>query len=396
MYHQEFNMSATRCESDVDLFSDEALQDPYPLYKALRALAGAVWMKPLQMFALSRFDDVREALRNWRVFSSARGVAMNEPINQAIAGNTLGSDPPLHNRFRNILVKPMLTGMPAVTELLESEAERLAERLCTQGRFDAATELAQYLPITVISHLVGLPEEGRERMLEWGNAAFNSLGPSNQRCASSTQIAMGLVDYALNKLDARTVKRGSWASMAFEAAERGEITLQQARGLILDYVAPSLDTTIFAISNAIWLFARHPDQWSALCANPASMPGAINEVLRVESPIQAFSRFVTQDTQVDGVSVPQGSRVIVLYGSANRDERKWEDPERFDIQRKAAEQLAFGHGEHLCVGLPLARLEIKVVLSALARRVKRFELLGMRRGINNTLRGIEHLQVAIH
>jgi len=232
-------------------------------------------------------------------------------------------------------------------------------------------------------------------MFEWGNAAFDSLGPPNARCLAVTQTAMGLVNYAFTKIEPSALKPDSWAAMAFEAAERGEITLQQARGLILDYVGPSLDTTIFAISSAIWLFALHPKQWTLLCENPASIPGAINEVLRIESPIQTFSRYVTRDTEVDGVALPQGSRALVMYGSANRDERKWQEPKPFDIQRKAAEQLAFGHGEHLCVGLPLPRLEIRALLAALARRVKRFEILELNRGINNTLRGLETLKMAV-
>ncbi len=126
------------------------------------------------------------------------------------------------------------------------------------------------------------------------------------------------------------------------------------------------------------------------------MPGAINEVLRLESPVQIFSRYVTRAFEIDGVTLPPGSRAMVLYGSANRDERKWIEPERFDIRRKAAEQLAFGHGEHLCVGLPLARLEMRAILESLARRVKHFDILEMERGLNNTLRGIKHLEVTTH
>ena len=130
--------------------------------------------------------------------------------------------------------------------------------------------------------------------------------------------------------------------------------------------------------------------------NPALIPAAINEVLRIESPIQIFSRYVTCDTDVDGVQIVQGSRVLIMYGSANRDERKWQDPERFDIQRKAAEQLAFGHGEHLCVGLPLARLELRALLTSLAKRVRRFEILEVQRCINNTLRGLDRLRVSVN
>jgi cytochrome P450 len=384
-----------RPESDIDLFSDEALADPYPRYRQLREMAPAVWLRPMGMFALSRFDDVRNALRNWQVFSSAHGAAMNEPINQAIAGNTLGSDPPLHDKLRNVLVRPLSpSAMKDVTAHIEAEAEGLVERLVARNSFDAATDLAQYLPVSIVSHLVGLPEGGRERMLEWGSAAFNSLGPANERCLSAGETAMGLVHYAL-QLDAAAVRPGSWAALAFAAAERGEITLQQARGLILDYVAPSLDTTIFATSSALWLFALHPEQWELLRDNPALIPAAINEVLRIESPIQIFSRYVTCDTDVDGVPIAQGSRVLIMYGSANRDERKWQDPERFDIQRKAAEQLAFGHGEHLCVGLPLARLELRALLTSLAKRVRRFEILEVKRCINNTLRGLDRLRVAV-
>jgi cytochrome P450 len=118
-------------------------------------------------------------------------------------------------------------------------------------------------------------------------------------------------------------------------------------------------------------------------------------VLRVESPIQSFSRYVTRDADVGGISIPAGSRAIVVYGSANRDERKWQNPESFDIRRKAAEQLAFGHGEHLCVGLPLARLEMKSLLGALARRVKRFEVRRLDHALNNTLRGLKSLEVSV-
>jgi cytochrome P450 len=382
-------------ESDIDLFCDEALSDPYPRYRELRDLGPAVWLRSMSMFALPRFDDVRNALRNWQTFSSAHGAAMNEPINQAIAGNTLGSDPPLHDKLRNVLVRPLSpSAMKDVTAHIEAEAEGLIERLVARKTFDAATDLAQYLPLNVVSHLVGLPEGGRERMLEWGSAAFDSLGPANARCLSAGETAMGLVHYAL-QLEPRSVRPGSWAALAFEAAERGEITLQQARGLILDYVAPSLDTTIFATSNALWLFAQHPGSWDSIRDNPALIPAAINEVLRLESPIQTFSRYVTRDTEVDGVRVPQGSRVLVMFGSANRDERKWQDPEQFDIHRKAAEQLAFGHGEHLCVGLPLARLELRALLTSLAKRVRRFEILEAKRAINNTLRGLETLRLSV-
>ena len=163
-----------------------------------------------------------------------------------------------------------------------------------------------------------------------------------------------------------------------------------------DYMGPSLDTTIFATGTAIMLLASNPDQWDILRANHALIPNAVNEVVRVESPIQNFSRVATEDVAFDGIAVPAGSRVIVSYAAANRDPRKWEDPDRFDVRRRAMDQLGFGHGVHQCIGNNLARMEITALLTALAKRVKRIELHDSERHLNNVLRGFRRLDVSVH
>jgi cytochrome P450 len=318
-------------------------------------------------------------------------------MNDALAGNTLCSDPPKHDVLRGVIAKPLSpVAVRALTEEIEAEAERLVERLVAKKHFDAATELAQHLPVTIVSNLVGLPESGRERMLEWAAANFNCFGPLNARTLGAFDTVKEMIHYAYTEAVPGKLKPGGWAAKIYEAADRGEIGHDQCPAMMNDYMGPSLDTTIFATANAIWLFARHPEQWDAVREDPSLIANAVNEVLRLESPIQGFSRFVTRDHAVDGVDIPAGSRVIVLYGSANRDERKWDDPERFDVRRRASEHLAFGHGEHACVGMPLARLEIKALLTALARRVKRFELGETRRAVNNVLRGFEKVEVSVH
>lgn len=166
--------------------------------------------------------------------------------------------------------------------------------------------------------------------------------------------------------------------------------------LFIDYLAPSLDTTISAIGNAIWLFATHPEQWDRLRRSPDRIKSAFNEVLRLESPISCFTRVARAGTQVDGCDVPAGSRVLVSFASANRDERRWHEPDRFDILRESAGQLAFGHGEHACVGMGLARLEGAVVLAALAARVDRIALNGSPlRKRNNLIRSFSSLPVTV-
>lgn len=390
-------MAASRPESDVDLYTDDALLDPYPHYQRLRDAGGAVWLSRYDMFVLSRYDEVRDALRNWEVFSSAAGVTMNQPMNDALAGNTLCSDAPKHDQLRGVIAKPLSpVAVRGLSDQIDAEAEKLVERLVAQKSFDAATELGQHLPVSVVSNLVGLPESGRERMLDWAAANFNCFGPLNQRTVTAFETVKEMIEYAHKEAVAGKLKPGGWAAMIYEAADRGEISHAQCPAMMNDYMGPALDTTIFAVSSAIWLFARHPEQWDAVRADPSLIPNAVNEVLRVESPIQGFSRIVTRDHVVDGVTIPSGARAIVLYGSANRDERKWTEPEHFDVRRRASEHLAFGQGPHVCVGMPLARLEIKSLLAALAKRVTRFELGETTRAINNVLRGFEKVEVTVH
>ncbi|MFB6720685.1 cytochrome P450 [Kribbella sp. NPDC056345] len=163
----------------------------------------------------------------------------------------------------------------------------------------------------------------------------------------------------------------------------------------MDYIAPSLDTTIHAISSMIHLLAANPDQWKLLRNDRTLVPHAINEVLRLESPIQRFSRLSTTDVTIEGHIVPAGSRVVLLYGSANRDERKYPEPDRFDVARRPSDHLAFGRGEHACAGMNLARLEMTAVLDALLDRVTGLASVEVEWEVNNTLRGLRKLVVRV-
>ena len=384
--------------SDIDLYATSALLDPFENYRVLRDLGPAVWLSTYEMFALTRYADVKAALANPTVFSSAGGVTMNQEMNEKLRGGLLCSDAPRHDVLRRIIDRPVtMKALAALRQRVSDEAEAVVERVVAQGEFDAAGELAHHLPVTIVSDQVGLPEEGRERMLEWAKANFDCFGPINERTTAAFPIVGEMVNYAFTQCVPGKLKPGGWAQMIWDAADRGEIDASICPFLMNDYMGPSLDTTIFATTSAIWLFARHPEQWARVRDNPAMIPAAINEVIRLESPIQTFSRYVAQDHVVDGVTLPAGSRAIVAFGSANRDERRWGDPDAFRIDREAsAEHLGFGFGEHQCVGANLARLEIRALLSALVKRVERFELVEEKRGINNVLRGMERCVVRVH
>ena len=338
--------------STIELYSDEALLEPYPRYEELRALGPAVWLEAHGMYALARFAECKEALRNWHVFSSAQGVMMNDLMNETLIGIVLCADGEEHAAMRKVIGGPLTpSALAAVKDTIGNEAEALVERLVAKGTFDAATELAHHLPVTVVSELVGLPEEGREHMLDWADANFDCFGPMNARTEAAFPVVQQMVQYAFTECVPGKLTPDGWAAGIWAAAERGDIPMEKPPLMMNDYMGPSLDTTIFATASMIWLFARHPDQWALLREQPDLMLNAINEVLRIETVLQGFSRVLTEDHTVGGVTMPAGARVLVLYGSANRDERQFEQPERFDITRaNAAEHLALGAGAHSCPG----------------------------------------------
>ena len=383
--------------SDLDLYSDEVLAEPYEHYQRLRDAGPAVWLERHNAWVVVRYDSVRAVLRNWGTFSSASGVALNDTLNTAMAGNTLGSDPPLHDLLRNVVASRMTAkALRPTEEMIEQRAEALVEQLVTQQSFDAVQDLAQVLPLSIVPDFIGLPQEGREHMLEWAEATFNAMGPLNERCTHALQTAPEVFAYAKQIATSGDLQPGSFGAGIIEAERDGRITEAQCPQLFTAYLVPSLDTTISAVGSAIWLFGRYPEQWDQVRANPSLIPNAFEEVLRVESPIQGFSRKATSDYNLDGISIPAGSRVVALFASANRDERKWEHADTFDVTRNTSGHLGFGYGVHLCAGASLARLEGQAVLGALARRVERFELGASIRKLNNVIRALRTLRVTVH
>jgi cytochrome P450 len=381
---------------DVDLYADDVLRQPYQHYRALRDLGAAVWLPRHGLYAVGRFEDVRAALRNPGLFSSAEGVAANDHVNEMSRGTTLASDAPLHDRLRAIIAAPLLPrALEQIGPEIRAEARRLVEDLVGRGRFDAVTDLAQHLPLTIVSKLVGLEEHGRGSMLRWASATFNVLGAMNDRACAATADVQEMRHYLGGSAIRERLRPGSWGDRIFAAADRGEIEPERCPVLMRDYLGPSLDTTIFATANLILLFGKYPDQWDLVRQDPALIPGAINEALRLESPIRGFTRHLTDHATIGDVSVPKASRVLLLYASANRDERKWQDPERFDVRRRASDHLGFGNGAHMCAGLHLARLEMTALLEVLVEKVRHFDIGEPVLALNNVLRGLTSLPVRV-
>jgi cytochrome P450 len=382
-------MTVRRPEFAADLYSDAAILDPHPLYRAIRDLGPAVWLSVHGTWAIGRFVDVRAALRADKALISGRGVAMNDVVNkQNEEGRvTLGSDGDVHRQLRGVLMKPMMpSALHDVQVEVQALADRLVEQLLARDSFDGATDFAQHLPVAIISHLVGLPEEGRQRMLEWASATFDALGPMNARAEAAFPALFEMIGYARD-IERDRLRPGGWAARLFEAVDDGRLVPNDARGLLIDYIAPSLDTTILGTTQLLFQLGRHPEQWDLIRAKPDLIPRAVDEALRLEAPVRAFTRLAVEDYDCDGTTIPAGDRVLILYASANRDERHFADPDRFDVTRDAKDHVGFGHGVHRCAGGYVAELEMQSLLRAMVPRVQRIEVGEPVLAVNNVLRG---------
>jgi cytochrome P450 len=378
---------------DIDLFAASSLRDPFVNYKAIREAGPVVHLRHPDVYAIGRFADVQAALRAPDQLISGEGVGFNDSWNSGRGLNVLQMDGPPHARLRATVMRPLFTGKlrEARQELKELITKRVGT-LLGAGWFNAMAELASFLPVEAVSYLVGLPEVGRERMLVWAAAVFNQIGPDYE--ADEMAVLSEAVAF-MSSLNASTVRSGSWTGDLFKAVDEGKLSLKEAMAAISAYVIPSLDTTILAKGHLLHDLAAYPEQWEKLRKNPEKIPAAVLEGVRRNSVIRWFSRVAVQDYAVDGVVVPRGARVMLLYGCANRDERRYADPDRFDIDRDSRDQLAWGTGTHMCAGMNLARLEMEVMLEALIEADARLTVGTPTVGANRGLFGFTDLPFQI-
>lgn len=379
--------------SDIDLFDDDVLIDPYPAYTALRELGAVVSLPANDVYALTRYDVIRDALADWETFSSAGAIGFNPAVNEALTGTSLASDPPQHTRLRAALTANLSPrALRGLKDGIEAKADALVADLVAKGSFEAIDALARALPLEIVADLIGFTGHVRDNMLRWGRAAMEVIGPMNQHTAESFPIAGELYEWCSN-VTAEDLMPGSVGRGVFESEARGEIPPGTAGHIIHQYLGAGVDTTIAAIGNTVALFAAHPGQLAKVRENPSLVPAAFSEVLRYWPPIHAWGRRATRDVEIDGVLIPEGAKVAILFGAGSRDPRHYENPDAFLVERNPVDHLSFGYGPHGCAGQGLARLEGHAVIASLARRVERLVAGAEVRKPGNVTRSIEELPV---
>jgi len=381
---------------DVDIYSSEAIDNPYPNFAKMREAGSVVWLEKYGIYAIPRYAAVRAAAINWKAFSSEAAVCVEPEFNEFYRGTVLATDPPVHDQLRKVLSERL--SPQAIKDLqvhIEDEAEKLVAGLAEKGSFDAVKELAQPFPLKIVSDLIGLPEDGRDGLLERADASFNLFGPKNDRAIASLSVFGDTFEYISQHATQDRLTPGSLGASIYEAADKGLIGHDQVVPLLLAYLFAAMDTTVNAIGHSVWLFGRYQDQWRELRQEPELVESAFEEVLRYESPSQGFMRNIVQDIEVDGITLPEGSRVFLMYGSANRDDEKYSNAEAFDFRRNPADNMAFGIGKHHCAGQGLARIEGRAILGAMIRHFEEFEIGDEKRHYNNAIRGLGSLPTKV-
>jgi cytochrome P450 len=358
-------------------FLPEVQQDPYPYYAYLRQHAPVYQVPGLGFWAVSRYDDVFALLRNPQAFSSS-GFA------SALAGDLnpfppeapaiIENNPPDHTRLRKLANRGFTPRRVASLEVhIREVTHRLIEQLPTQGTFDLVREFSIPLPVIVIAELLGVPTERYRDFKRWSDdlvSATKTVMLTPEERERIRQSTADLYAYLRDAIAAYRKQPGdNLLSDLVRAEEENQIlTAEEVQSLAVFLLFAGNETTTNLIGNAMLALLGHPEELRKVQENPTLIPNLVEEVLRYDGPIQLLPRQTTQEVEIAGTTIPAGAVVMPLLGSANRDERKFPTPDRFDVTRNADGQVGFGFGIHFCLGAELARLEGRVALEALLGR----------------------------
>jgi cytochrome P450 len=386
--------------SQIDPFSDEFLADPFPALARLRDAGPVVYLERYGVFAVARHEQVQAVLKRPGVFSSAAGVGITNIATEnpwRKPSILLEVDPPVHTHNRKVVARALAPrSLAYLQEVFDRRAAELAAELVARGSFDAVPDLAEIFPTRVFPEAFGIADNGRDQLLAYGAMVFNGHGPRNRLFESSMAGAESVIGWITQQCSRSSLRPDGLGALIYAGVEAGEVTEDEAALLVRSFLSAGLDTTVSAIALGVLDFARNPAQWQALRQDRSLARNAFEEVVRIESPVIGFFRTTSEPVPLDGASLPAGVKVLVFFAGANRDPRRWDQPDRFDIQRKVSGHMGYGTGVHNCVGQVIARMEGEAVFRALAERISSWHLDGEPRPrLNNTLRGLDTLPVTV-
>ncbi|MEN8181522.1 MAG: cytochrome P450 [Myxococcota bacterium] len=387
---------------EYDPYSYELDADPYPVYRGMRAHEPAYYNERLDFWALTRFDDVLEAFLDWRRYSSARGTVL-ELMDKDVSGPLIiFMDPPRQTRIRNLVSKAFTPRRIAELEpQIRAIAAEHLDRLVGCSGFDVVKEFTARLPMDVISALLGIPPEDRDEVRGWSNDILHR-DPGNPDPPQRALEAMGHLSRYFREalIERRRHPREDMMTLLTQAELPGEVGPERLSDLEIQSFFNLLatagnETVTKLLATALYWLARNPGERRILMAEPGAIPGAVEETLRYDPPSHYQGRTTTEPVELHGRKLPRGARVLLINGATGRDERRFPDPDRFDVRREIDLHLGFGHGQHICLGASLARLESRIALEEFFRRFGEYDAPeeGVERMHSSNVRGFSGLQL---
>lgn len=365
---------------DIDPYDEAVLTNLDDYYTELRAKGPFVYIPKYSILSCGRYLETKEVFSDWERFVSSRGVglqdfSLEEPWRPPSI--VLEVDPPRHTQTRKVIMRALSPGaVRGLADRFKKAAEDLIEALLAKGTFDAVTDLAEAFPTTVFPDAVGMKNINARFLIDYGAMVFNALGPDNALRREAMTKGPEIVPWIMDQCKRDNLRKDGLGAVIYQAADQGEVSLEEAGMLVRSLLSAGVDTTVTAIGNAIWCLANNPGQFEKLKAEPGLARSAFEEVLRRTSPVHSFCRTAHISTEVSGVKIEEGTKILCALGAANLDEEHWAEANKFDIQRKPAGHLALGTGIHGCVGQNIARAEGEALLTALAHKVASIELAG--------------------
>ncbi|MCZ0733824.1 cytochrome P450 [Phreatobacter sp. AB_2022a] len=387
---------------DVDPFADETLNEPFAMHRAVREAGPVAYLSRYDVHVMGRHRDIMPVLRDWETFSSTGGSGLadiRKPGAWRPGSPIVEVDPPDHTRVRTALQRILSPAqIRAWRESFEADADRLVAELVERGSFCGVDDLAETYVANTFPDALGLQRspERRANLFLLGELNFDGQGPRNPRYEATQARADLIMDWQDEMMKRESMLPGGFGEKVFKAADAGEIAPEIAPLLIRSFLRGGLDTTTSSISAALWYLARDARQWALLHEDPARARVALEEAMRLETPIQNVCRQTTRDVVIDGTKVGNDSKILIILASANRDPDYWDRPDDYDLTRSTLGHLALGTGVHMCIGQMIARLEGEAVLKAMAARVGTLTLTGEpTRRLNNNLRSLATLPLAV-